>query len=232
MRGGQLLGSIAIAKVKASGGFGGAAPAHAVAVVIRYASPSGTASADCLEAAPCDIVTAINDASVGDRVEIEAGRYGSAAAPITTRLSDYGIGQLDIFGAPGPTLPVIYSSASDGIFLFFGSEISRIDLQTSGTAAGLVDIGGDIDHVIVESSAASYGACGIYGATLSNSLCTTSGASDPAIGLETNTAPSADLLGVPAEATNTGGVGLLVEEDGADTLDMTVTNSILHGVGA
>ncbi len=223
---------IAAALLVGSGAGGGMTPARASGPVTRYASPSGTASSSCPHSAPCDIVTAVNDAVAGDRVEIEPGTYGSAGAPITTELTDVGgHGALDVYGEPGAPVPVIYSSASSGIFFFDGSDLSRIDLHSSGGENGVADIGGVVDHVIVRSTGALYGACGVFG-TLRDSLCTTSGTDDPALEFQdSGTDQSAIVRGVTAEATGSGGIGLADEIDSANTVNVTVTNSIIHGAG-
>ena len=61
-------------------------PATAAAAATRYADPAGTAADPCSQAQPCDIVTAINNASAGDTVIVNSGTYGSAGSPLTTKL--------------------------------------------------------------------------------------------------------------------------------------------------
>jgi type 1 fimbria pilin len=60
----------------------------------RYAAPNGTANLTCTQAAPCDIVTAINGITnnmpkAGDRVILAPGSYyklGTASTPLSTTL--------------------------------------------------------------------------------------------------------------------------------------------------
>jgi len=39
----------------------------------RFASPTGTSADPCTQASPCDVVTAVNDATNNDDITIESG---------------------------------------------------------------------------------------------------------------------------------------------------------------
>ena len=88
----------------------------------RFASPTGTGSA-CTQAAPCDIVTAVNNASSKDDVTIEPGTYGSPT-PLTTTLDDGG-NTLTIHGEAGQPRPVIITHAGFGIELLGAKQHSQ-----------------------------------------------------------------------------------------------------------
>jgi hypothetical protein len=105
------------------------APSSATAKtpVVRYASPSGTQSAKCLKSAPCDIVTAINNAPAGADVVVTPGTYGKSS-PISAHLANT---RLTIHGETGHPLPVINTSAQVAINLDAG-RISHLEFHSSG----------------------------------------------------------------------------------------------------
>jgi hypothetical protein len=201
--------------------------ASAVTAPPRYAGPHGSGTA-CTKAAPCDIVTAINDAPGGAAVVIEPGTYGSATAPITDELSDAN-GALAISGATGSPSPVIYASAAtNAIDLEHGSSLGHIDLVTAAADTGVLIIGGRADDIIVRSSATMFGACSILG-TITDSVCATTAANAYAVFVESTDDTTTTLRGVTAEATGAGGVGLLDAAASSAVVTVDATNSIIHG---
>lgn len=216
-----------LALVALFGAAGLSTPASAgPSVPERFASPDGGGT-DCTTADPCDIVTAINDAPAQSVVVIEPGNYGSPANPIIDELVDNN-GPLDIFGLTGSPTPVIYSSATDGMELNNASTLSHIEMFSSGTGLGVFLASGNVDHVIVHSTHGFFGACNVY-AELTDSVCTNSGAGDPAVEADGPANYTLTLRGVTAESTGAGGVGLLAQASGSGTMSMSVSNSIIHG---
>src|ERR1700742_859432 len=77
-----------------------AAPTSALALPVRFASPNGTGTS-CNVSQPCDILTAVNDASgAGSEVIVTPGTYGSKKHPLSDALADSG-GDLNIHGVAG-----------------------------------------------------------------------------------------------------------------------------------
>src|SRR5690242_4813779 len=87
---------------------GAAAPARAAQ---RVASPLSPPGATCAPADPCDIATAINGAGIGDEVLLQAGDYGSAAAPLTASISS-NAAHLTVHGPAGGPRPRIFFSVA------------------------------------------------------------------------------------------------------------------------
>ena len=199
--------------------------ALATSPAARYATPSGTGSA-CTTAAPCGLVTAVNDAPAASTVVIEPGSYGSAAHPLAATLID-NAADLKIHGQTGPHMPVIHSAPSgDAVELTRGSTLSAVKIITSAGAYG-VDDTSSASHLFVVDTAQNGTACAVYG-TLSNSLCIATGADGTAVGL-TATGPTRSTLdGVTAEAPATNGNGL-VATGATGPLSVNGTNDIAHG---
>src|SRR4029079_1933375 len=99
--------------------------APAATAAVRVADPGGAGTA-CTDAAPCAIDTAINSAGDNDEVILNAGDYGTVAAPLTTGLTGFGA-NLAIHGRAGAARPSIVSS-------------SVFALQFGGTGATLRDV--------------------------------------------------------------------------------------------
>jgi hypothetical protein len=205
--------------------------AGSASAAARFASPSGTASLACAQAAPCDIVTAINSAATGDEVTIEPGTYGSPV-PLTTNLADSGR-TLNIHGAAGQARPVIDTTASHAFDLFGGSTLSDVDVEdTSPSYSYGVYVGpapSSIDHVILHVTGSGSIACYENG-TLTDSFCWSSGANGIAatalVANNTGTLRNDTLI-----ASGTGGIGVQVAATGSSTMTINLINSIAHGAG-
>lgn len=193
----------------------------------RYASPHGTASITCSRLAPCDLVTAVNQAPAHSEVIIEPGTYDKAT-PLTTTLQDISTG-LYIHGEAGRAQPTIYSatSSNDPAIQIDGSRLSDITV-VSTAFFGLLVNGGSADHVDSEDTGNDGTACEIA-TRLSDSLCEATGSSSA--GVFEVKAGTVHLTGVTAVATGSGGAGLSVF---ADTSPLTVdaTDSIFQGSGS
>jgi Bacterial Ig domain len=206
-----------------------AMPASASAAA-RFASPTGSGTA-CTEAAPCDLVTAVNGAHSGDDVTIEPGSY-----PVSTTLDDNGFA-LTIHGQAGAPRPVITNSTTNGIQLMGpGSSVSYMELDiTSGSGAGIGTTGQEtIDRVIVKitNSSDTSPACTVTG-TMTDSVCWTT-ATDGIAAFNGNSGvtAAATLRNDTLEATGSGGTGVYVQGFGAGASpSIALVNSIAHGAG-
>jgi flagellar hook assembly protein FlgD len=204
-------------------------PASAMAAA-RYASPTGSGTA-CTAAAPCDLVTAINNAQSGDDVTIEPGSYN-----VTTTLDDNGF-TLTIHGQAGAARPVITNSMTNGIDLMGpGSRVSDLELDITSTSGAGIGTSGQqtIDRVIVKITNTSNNvpACTVTG-TMTDSICWSAGTNGEAVfnGNDGVTA-AATLRNDTVEATGSGGIGVFVQGFGsAATPSIALVNSIAHGAG-
>jgi hypothetical protein len=207
-----------------------AAPA-ASAATERFASPSGTGTA-CTLAAPCEIVTAVNNAATGDDITIEPGTYGSPT-PLATTLDDGG-NTLSIHGQAGQPRPIIISKAGYGIELGGeNSSVSDLDLEDSTGEYGIYSYsanGNAIDDVISHMSAAKAVACYPSG-TLTDSVCWSSGSSGIAATLLVVSSATATLRNDTLIASGSGGTAVSAHAF-ASTMTINLTNSIARGAGA
>ena len=201
----------------------------------RFASPNGSGSA-CTQAAPCDIVTAVNSASANDDVTIEPGSYG----PLATALTDTVTG-LTIHGEAGAPRPVVsFSGAGRLTFNVLGSSsLSDVELDTSATSQILLVVVGPvtIDRVIVHALGTGDTACLFVdstGGTLTNSVCAADG-SGSAQAVELNQAPEVtfrnDTLEAPGGTGSAGGIALSVLANGGNATAL-LTNVIARGAQA
>jgi hypothetical protein len=203
--------------------------AHAGTIQARYASPSGSPTSACDSVAPCDLVTAINDAPAGADVVIEPGAYFSSAAPLTTELTNPN--PLTIHAQDPAQVPVIYTAASTGLLLT-DADISDVVLITSGTTTGMQLDGGTADHLAVFASAGALGACGLYGARLTDSVCAQTGDNAPAIGIVAGGDGTYRnvVRNVTAVASGAGGYGLAAAATDAQVAT-AASNTIFDGTG-
>jgi hypothetical protein len=144
-----------------------AAPIAAEAATTRYASPTGSGPAPCLESAPCSINTAVSvlaGLTAGDTVLLAPGTYhptGSVEVgpPIT------------IAGEPGKPPPLIEATGNFGLYLQQGTLAHDIRIDSPpGTTIGLVAEFGSVAERI-ESTGEANMACVLGEATLRDSLC-------------------------------------------------------------
>jgi Bacterial Ig domain len=196
----------------------------------RFASPTGSGSA-CTESAPCDLVTAVNNAQSGDDVTIEPGAYS-----VTTTLDDNGF-TLTIHGQAGAARPVITNSATNGIQLMGpGSSVSDLELNiTSGSGAGIGTTGQQsIDRVTVNVTNNSdvSPACTVTG-TMTDSVCRSTATNGiAAFNGNSGVTAAAILRNDTLEATGTGGAGVFVQAFGSGSSpSVALINSIAHGAG-
>jgi hypothetical protein len=204
-------------------------PASASAAA-RFASPTGTGTA-CTQAAPCDLVTAVNSAQSGDDVTIEPGSYS-----VTNTLDDNGFA-LTIHGQAGAARPVITNSATNGIQVMGpGSSVSYLELDiTSGSGAGIETTGQEtIDRVMVKltNNADVSPACTVTG-TMTDSVCR-SDATNGIAAFNGNTGVTATgtLRNDTLEATGPGGTAVFVQAFGSGSSpSIALINSIAHGAG-
>jgi hypothetical protein len=204
-------------------------PASASAAA-RFANPTGSGTA-CTEAAPCDLVTAVNSAQSGDDVTIEPGSYN-----VTTTLDDNSR-TVTIHGQAGAARPVITNSMTNGIQLMGpGSSVSYLELDISSAGgAGIATTGQEtIDRVIVKTTNHSnQTSTWTVTGTMTNSVCSTIGANGIAVfnGNFGETA-AATLRNDTLEATSTGGIAVDVQGLGSGASpSIALINSIAHGAG-
>jgi hypothetical protein len=205
-----------------------AAPGSVLAVVQRWASPSGSGT-HCDHGSPCSIVTAINSPSAFNDVEVvlvgNQGTYATQGSPISTELAPK-VTNVSIHGARGQPRPVIYSDAGPfGLVVRDGKVHDLAIYDSNGTAAAIGVLGARADHVLAFGNQ-SVG-CGGEGATFTNSLCVGyrggAGFQDyvpPFTGSGHDTLRNDTLIGV------TTGAFTFARND---SVDVSMTNTIVHG---
>jgi hypothetical protein len=206
----------------------------------RYASPNGPSTGPCTQAAPCDIVTAINGKGgnmpgSGDEVIVEPGSYyklGTLSTPLQTELDPTVLET--IHGVAGQPEPVIHSSApSYALFLSSSSPgLTATDLdieQTAGGGNGLYLNGPTVDQIIVHASGGE--ACVPDRGTIENSVCWSSATGSP--GLYENdgssTPASVTLRNTDIYATAPGTDAIFIGGSGAGSYTLNATNVIARG---
>jgi hypothetical protein len=206
----------------------------AAGAAMRFASPSGT-SADptCPQTAPCDIVTAINNASNGDDITIETGTYPT----ISTMLKDSS-NTLTIHGQAGASRPVVTDSEVVAIRLS-GEHSSLTDVEidtTSASALGIQVLGGNgvtVDRVLSHAFGGSASACYLFSSanvTIANSLCVADGLSALALHqINGSSTLRNDTLEAPGGAGATGGVAAELSGSFNNTTTLALVNTIAHG---
>src|SRR5882757_3310473 len=136
-----------------------AGPASAAAAT-RYASPTGTGAAPCLEpTSPCNIETAVAFGNTvdGDTVLLAPGTYSpSASLEINRRIT--------ISGEPGKPVPEIEAGGEFGLLVGEPSTIRDIRIESPpGTGTGLLVLArtGTVERV--ESVGEANKACSGFG---------------------------------------------------------------------
>lgn len=157
---------------------------------VRYASPNGSPANPCTSAAPCDLVTAVNNATSGQEVVLASGSYGSPVSPITTPL--VGAHSIVIDGArPAPQLYLSTSASALRLEDFF-SRLSGVDVFEEGNA-GAVRIDGLLDHDLIATAggpACDVTAFGNAPTLIADSVCLGEGATATALADEVGAATS------------------------------------------
>lgn len=210
---------------------GSASPVHAEILPDRWASPTGTALAACLQDDPCDLVTAINDAPAASVVHVESGTYGSAASPLTTQLES--TNPITIEAATPTDPPVIISRADGGSTLVtYHSVVSDLVIMSSSQTAGLYLLDdSSATRVATYASAGARGACTVDNSTLTDSICSQTADHAAAIGSVNSGAGTTtdSFTNVTAVSTGEHSVGVDTEASDGRELDVTFTSSIIQG---
>jgi hypothetical protein len=204
--------------------------ASASAAEERFASPGGQGSA-CTLAKPCALRRAIEKARKGTSVTIEPGEYAiSTQAPEPIKVGP----GVSIHGQAGQARPVIITEAQQGITLEGeGSSVSDLEVQDAAGNYGIFADGSSassIDHVIVQVTATGAIACA-PSETLTDSVCSSSGASGIAATLSGTKTATATLRNDTLIAAGSGGEALVLHASGASTRTIDLTNTIAHGAG-
>jgi hypothetical protein len=135
----------------------------------RYAEPGGNGpAATCPQPDPCDIQTAIEDASVQglDEVVLLPGTYAVGSDEIDVNDS------LDIHGQAGSPPPEIDSSSNTAISVYSASTLRRLIINHSGSATGVtLSALSTVERVVVDSSAPGGYACTGLDITIRDSVC-------------------------------------------------------------
>jgi hypothetical protein len=195
--------------------------ASAAAAAPRYASPGGSGSA-CSQASPCAIQTAVNNAVMGDEVVVAPGNYSPPG------MLTLGPTNVNVHGIQGQAIPHIQFTS--GSYLRDGNPGDRVSyLALDGTSPAPLQVdsaGAAADQVSAHSISSD--ACIVF-ATLTNSVCWTSGATYDALDVNLGASSyNVTLRNVDLEATATGGTGLQLHTAGG-TLTTTAVNVIAHG---
>jgi hypothetical protein len=194
------------------------------AVVVRYASPNGQASATCPSTEPCDIATAIASAPASSHVILLPGTYAVGAT-----VADNNAGLL-ISGAVGRARPIIDSAAggTGPIQINNGSRVTGLTINYTGTAQGLAVLNGSADHMVVNASSNAFSAC-LVDTTLTDSLCSNTAPKGAAlVAVLDNGSPTYRNVTAIATGTGLGADGLSVNGD-SGSINVTATNSIFKG---
>jgi len=208
-----------------------AAPAHAAGP--RYAAPTGSGTA-CTSAAPCAIVTAINQAPAGAEVVLKPGTYSTG----TTNLVN-GQTAINVHGIAGQPRPVITSSANYGLMLTGnGAQLADLTIIHSGSIYGLnvFASGVQIDRVLVRSSGAIACTAGISGLARDLACINTAAGGiglDDSWGNNGRTRLTLTLRNVTAVATGASSYGIRADASGVNTnLAISGRNVIAYGTKA
>jgi hypothetical protein len=196
----------------------------------RYASPAGSGTA-CSAPHPCSLLQAVNHSTGSGQVVVRPGSYGSGRHPITQPL--VAEGSLVIHGIAGGAVPVIHSSASDGVKLE-GATLRDVRVDSTGATAAVVAIDGLISHVIADSAAAGAAACE-SNATIVDSVCVSTAPASAAVATgEGSSGPGIATInprfrGDTFEAAASNSVGVYVDAKTFTTINLNATNDIIHG---
>ena len=159
----------AVAAVGLAIGMIAALPASAIAGAIdeRFAAPMAhpmANPADCAEAMPCDIETAVEHGSVdeGDTITLLPGDYTLIAGQTISALKD-----VLIRGKPGAARPRLISAAANAVELDDSlattarPRLSDVVIDHSGSNIGVISFGGIAERVEVTTSTMG-AACGPF----------------------------------------------------------------------
>jgi hypothetical protein len=202
-------------------------PAASATAAQRFASSSGSGTS-CTQAAPCDVVTAVNNAASGDDVTIEPGTYN-----VSTTLDD-GTNELTIHGQAGQPMPVIDSTAGFAVELTGGGSLSGIDVEDSAANAWGVYVAGQpasIDHVVAHVTGSGATACYPFG-TITDSLCRAEGQNGVALTVLIALSGYAMVRNDTLIAPGTGGIAVLDHAVNGTQMEIDLRNTIARGASA
>ena len=160
-----------------------AAPSAASAAD-RFAEPGGDGAEPCAQTDPCDIETAVNDASQYDDITLLAGTYNTSETlgavfdpSFDPRFN------LTIHGSPGAR-PVINFSGTTGaaFYIGFGSTLRDVDVNATSNVSSAFDVveGGAAERVNAHASGTDGTACSVTGqSSVRDSVCWYSGTGGP-----------------------------------------------------
>jgi hypothetical protein len=203
-----------------------ASPGQAAAP--RYASVTGTGTA-CTSTAPCDIVTAVNQAPASTEVVIAPGTYDLGASGLANSQA-----AVNVHGTAGQPRPVINSSASPALAMLGATaKVADLTINQNGGSFGLQVFGTGIlvQRLEVHSSAAD--ACAIgYSGLVRDVLCVSSAAGGVALEDSWGGGTGAlTLRNVSAIATGADSYGIRANSTGDNTnLDIAARNVIAYGI--
>jgi hypothetical protein len=205
-----------------------ALPAQALA--LRYASPTGSALADCqTPATACTLKTAIqgnggNLPSESEEVVVLTGTYPTQTAEISA-----GAPNLNIHGESGQPRPLIRESGL-GRLLMSSGALGYLRFETTGDNEAVNISGATIDRVFMQASAGpgSNAVCQCSGGVVRDSVFVTNNPTQPALGIESNGGSGNGIYrNVTAYSTVPGTPAIGVFQDAmTGTLEFTVHNSI------
>jgi len=214
--------------------------APAAPAAVRVADPGGAGTA-CTDAAPCAIDTAINSAGDNDEVILNAGDYGTVAAPLTTGLTGFGA-NLAIHGRAGAARPSIVSSNVFALqFGGAGATLRDVSLRSvyADNGDALIISGSALaERVEVRAQGLNSIACELLNtAALRDATCINTG--DSSTGLDANgtlagpnnvSATNVTAVVTGAPGTNLFGNGVRVYSAGSGrSSTLTATNVIAVG---
>ena len=200
-----------------------AAPA---AAATRYASPNGDGpAASCPRTSPCDLETAVQDASVeaGDVVVVLPGTY-----VVTVGL--YTPDSITIRGLAGKPRPKIFSSTNDpGLCVCADGAVARgLKIIYTGSDAALRVWGGTAERLVADSITDG---CSTFGGTIRDSVCWSHGSSGSGVIVSIAGEVQAFLRNVTAVGSGTGGMGIRALTAGAHTVSINAKSVIASGSG-
>ena len=178
------------------------APAAASADV-RYASPAGDGNA-CSSGVPCSLQRAVEFAGSGDEVAVLSGTYTESDELDVT-------GPIVVHGIAGQPAPVVVSTAATAVDVSSpGAELRRMELVHFGSGDALLLDDGVASQIVARTTSSGF-ACQVRGATLQQSLCSSTGAGGSGAGMTVTTGYEiSNLRHVTAIGAGPGGRGLEV----------------------
>jgi hypothetical protein len=206
----------------------------------RYAAPDGDGAEPCAQIDPCDIETAVNEASSGDDITLLPGTYSTS----TTLGATFGpfnpIFGVTIHGTPGARPMVSFSaqpSTFPGFLIASGSVLRDVIVTSSTTQSAAVQgSGGTIERVDARATGDFSSACALaQTATLRDSVCWHTGTAGPnssALGVFGNFPGADDVItvrNVTAVSTTTWGLRAVSSSTTGAGIVVNATNVIAQG---